>query len=149
MNSYLIRMTVPWLCPVLLLMSLWILLRGHNAPGGGFIGGLIAAAAVAFWCFARGVKDAKRWVRISPLRLMVSGVFVALTSGLVPMMMGKPMLTALWHKMELPILGSIPLGTPLLFDMGVYLTVVGVTTSILFSLEEFDLWNRSGPSSSA
>nr|WP_279382649.1 Na+/H+ antiporter subunit B [Acanthopleuribacter pedis] len=139
-------MTVPWLCPFLLVMSIWILLRGHNAPGGGFIGGLVAAAAIAFWCFARGVEDAKRWMRVSPLHLMIAGVSTALISGLMPMFAGKPMLTALWHKVEVPLLGKLPLGTPILFDIGVFFAVVGVTTSILFSLEEFELWNRSGPS---
>lgn len=130
MNSVLLQTATRFIAPLLFIFSILVLLRGHNEPGGGFIGGLLAAAAVALVNFANGLERAGSFLRFSPRTLMVGGVTIALFSGTLPLLVGKPFLTGLWMG------GPIPLGTPLLFDTGVYLAVLGVTTNIIFALGE-------------
>jgi multisubunit Na+/H+ antiporter MnhB subunit len=122
------------LAPLLLLLSLFLLWRGHHEPGGGFVGGLVAASAFVLFAFADGVPAALRALRVSPVRLVPLGLATSLLAGLAGMLAGEPFLTGLWSKG-----GAGPeLGTPLLFDLGVYLTVLGVVLTILFSLAEED-----------
>lgn len=109
---------------VLLLASAWILLRGHNAPGGGFIGGLLAVAASAAYALVLGSREALRRLPLAPLPLSACGVLLALLSGLPALLTGKPFLTHLW--VDIPLGGTeLPLSTVLLFDLGVYLCVWG------------------------
>ena len=119
---------------LLLLFSLFLLLRGHNLPGGGFVGGLVAASAFVLQAMAEGFAEARHRL-ILPVRVIMGmGLAVALASGCLGMFYGDPFLTGLWTPGALPILGK--LGTPLLFDLGVYLTVLGVTCRVVFSLGE-------------
>jgi multicomponent Na+:H+ antiporter subunit B len=119
---------------LLLLFSLFLLLRGHNLPGGGFVGGLVAASAFVLQAMAEGFAEARHRL-ILPVRVIMGmGLAVALASGCLGMFYGDPFLTGLWTPGALPILGK--LGTPLLFDLGVYLTVLGVTCQVVFSLGE-------------
>jgi len=128
-GSYLQQTATRILAPILLTASLWVLWRGHNEPGGGFIGGLMAASAIGLISFAYDREKAERTLPASPRLLMGIGVALALAVALFPLLLGKPPLTGLW-------LESPKLGTPLLFDIGVYLTVVGMVTQVLFVLEE-------------
>jgi multicomponent Na+:H+ antiporter subunit B len=116
--------------PLLLLFGLFLLVRGHNAPGGGFAGGLVVAAAYALHSFAFGVDAARRALLAHPSRLIATGLLFALGSGLLPVALGKEFLTSLWLDSDLG------LGTPLLFDLGVFLVVIGVVTTITFTLAE-------------
>jgi multicomponent Na+:H+ antiporter subunit B len=109
---------------VLLLASVWILLRGHNAPGGGFIGGLLAVAASAAYALVLGSRQALRRLPFEPLPLAVCGVLLALLSGLPAVLTERPFLTHLWFSLPLGVI-EIPLSTVLLFDLGVYLCVWG------------------------
>jgi multicomponent Na+:H+ antiporter subunit B len=122
------------LLPLLLLVSLFVLLRGHNEPGGGFVGGLVAAAAVALVALASGVDAARRVLRVSPLALVGAGLSLALGAGLAGLVAGRPFLAGLWLELPLPVVGK--LGTPVVFDVGVYLVVVGITLTILLPLLE-------------
>ncbi len=122
-----------YLLPLMPLFSIFLLLRGHNEPGGGFVGGLVAAAAFALYAFAHNVKEARKALRVEPRRLIGVGLFIAVGSAALSVFNGKPFMTGLWYK-EVPVLGK--LGTPFLFDIGVYLVVVGVTLTIIFSLAE-------------
>jgi len=122
------------LAPLILVFSVFALLRGHNDPGGGFVGGLLAAAAFALWALAFGVEAARAKLRADPRGLMAAGLAVALGSGLAGPAAGRPFLGALWPELVLPVLGK--LGTPLVFDGGVYLAVLGVTLTIFFALME-------------
>jgi multicomponent Na+:H+ antiporter subunit B len=124
------------LLPLLLLFSIFLLLRGHNLPGGGFAAGLVAAAAFALYAVATNVPTARRALGVAPRTLLGAGLLVALLSGLVPVMIGQPFLTGLWGSLPVPGIGNVDLGTPLLFDIGVYLVVIGMTLTIVLALAE-------------
>lgn len=136
MNSFILRAATQFMLPLLLLFSVFLLLRGHNEPGGGFSGGLVAASAFVLHAFAFGVKETRRALPASPRPLIGAGLLTALGSGTLGLFAGKPFLTGLWGKVMLPGFGKVEVGTPLLFDVGVYLVVVGVTLSIILPLAE-------------
>jgi multicomponent Na+:H+ antiporter subunit B len=122
------------LLPLLLLFSVFLLLRGHNEPGGGFVGGLVVAAAFALYALAEGVETARRALRVSTQTIIAAGLLVAAVSAVLPLLAGLPAMTGLWLENEVPIVGKV--GTPLLFDVGVYLTVAGVTLRIILNMAE-------------
>jgi multicomponent Na+:H+ antiporter subunit B len=116
--------------PLLLLFAVFLLLRGHNEPGGGFVGGLVAAAAFALYAIAYGVERARRALLVDPLTLLGAGLLIALASGVPAALRGQPFLTAQWA------LEPVALGTPALFDIGVFLVVAAVVLMMVFSLAE-------------
>jgi multicomponent Na+:H+ antiporter subunit B len=134
MSSLILSTATRYLLPLLLLFSLFLLTRGHNEPGGGFVGGLVAAAAFALYAIADGVALARQTLRLQPTSLIGLGLLLAVVSGLVALLTGQPFMTGLWSTRSVPVLGK--LGTPLLFDVGVYFTVIGVILLIIFSLME-------------
>jgi multicomponent Na+:H+ antiporter subunit B len=136
MISLILRTAAKYLLPLLLLFSIFLLLRGHNEPGGGFVGGLVAAAAFALYALAADVPSARRALQITPHTLMASGLLVALGSGVFPLFLGREFLTMYWADLHLPLLGDLEVGTPLFFDIGVYLVVLGAVLLIIFSLAE-------------
>jgi multicomponent Na+:H+ antiporter subunit B len=119
------------------MFSFFLLLRGHNEPGGGFVGGLIAASAFALFVIANGIDEAKKFINIDPILLIATGLLISLGSGLISILWGEIFLKGLWLDDEFPVIGKI--GTPLLFDLGVYFLVLGIVTKIIFSLAEQDL----------
>jgi multicomponent Na+:H+ antiporter subunit B len=133
-TSLILSTAARYLFPLLLLFSLFLLLRGHNEPGGGFVGGLVAAAAFSLYAIAEGVATARRVLGVDSRALIGVGLLVAAVSGLIPLAAGQPFMTGMWSDYTVPLLGKV--GTPLLFDIGVYLVVVGVTLTIVFSLAE-------------
>lgn len=134
MTSHILTTATRFLLPLLLLFSLFLLHRGHHEPGGGFVGGLVAAAAFSLYTIAFTVREARQVLRVSPRLLIVIGLSCAAGSGLVAVALGRPFMTGVWLPFEVPALGK--LGTPLLFDIGVYLVVVGVVLMIVFALAE-------------
>jgi multicomponent Na+:H+ antiporter subunit B len=134
MNSVILSTATRYLLPLLLLLSVYLLLRGHNLPGGGFVGGLVAAAAFALYTIAHGVKAAKEVLRIDPRTFIGFGLLTALLSACLSLFAGLPFMTGLWTKDKVVILGKA--GTPVLFDIGVYIVVLGVVLTIIFSLAE-------------
>ncbi|MCC5977902.1 MAG: Na+/H+ antiporter subunit B [Salinarimonas sp.] len=119
----------------MLLVSLWILLRGHNEPGGGFIGGLMGAAAFATLAFAAGVDDARKMLRIHPAVLMGVGLVLGAVSGLPGVVLNGSYLQHQWLEMDLGLF-ELKLGTTLVFDIGVYFVVIGGVLSFMFRLYE-------------
>ena len=134
MNSVILATVSRLLTGLLLVFSVFLLLRGHNLPGGGFSGGLVAASAFVLFAFASGFPAARRVLFFTPHVIIGFGLVVAIVAGLAGNVAGLPFLTGLWDKTPLPVIGK--LGTPLLFDVGVYFAVLGVTTLIVFSLGE-------------
>ncbi len=135
MPSSLLIVANRYLGPLLFLLSLVVLYRGHNYPGGGFIGGLIAASAVMLLALASGWETLEKQLPIEPLTLLLIGLGTALLSGLIAIGSGSEFLTGRWLPFfELPFLGKVKLGTPLLFDIGVYLTVVGFTVKCAYAI---------------
>lgn len=118
--------------PLFFLFSVFLLFRGHNLPGGGFIGGLLAAIALFLHSMVFGVNVTLKSYRLNPRKLMAGGLLVALIAVLVSMFMGLTLFTGVWSEITLPLIGK--LGTPMLFDVGVYLVVVGVVLNITFVL---------------
>jgi multicomponent Na+:H+ antiporter subunit A len=118
---------------LLLVMSVIILLRGHNEIGGGFVGGLTAALAFAIVSLARGVERARERLRLHPLTLASGGLLLAIVSGMPGLLVNGDFLSHIW--IDTQILGvSVKQGTTLLFDLGVYITVLGTVLSFLFGL---------------
>jgi len=135
-TSFILRPASRLLFPLLLLFSIFLMLRGHNEPGGGFSGGLVAASAFILYRFAYGVQAARSLLPVSPLSLFGGGLLVSASCGVLSLLEGYPLLTALWGAMYLPGFGEVHIGTPLLFDVGVYITVIGVTLTIILPLAE-------------
>lgn len=134
MSSLILRTAVRVVIPLLVLMSFFLLLRGHDEPGGGFVGGLLLASALALHSLAFGVRASRALLPADPRTIAASGVVLALASGVWGLLRGEPFLTGLWLKQPVPGVGK--LSTVLLFDVGVFLVVVGTTLLILFALEE-------------
>jgi multicomponent Na+:H+ antiporter subunit B len=135
-TSLILRTATRFLMPLLLLFSLFLLVRGHHEPGGGFTGGLVAAAAFVLYGLAFGAEEARRALPVDPRSLIGAGLLVAAGSGSLALLAGRPLMTGLWWRVAVPGLGDLDLGTPLLFDVGVYLDVVGVTLAIILPLAE-------------
>jgi multicomponent Na+:H+ antiporter subunit B len=135
-NSLILRTATRFLLPLLLLFSLFLLVRGHHEPGGGFSGGLVAAAAFVLYRFAFGAEEAAQFLPMDPRTVIGAGLLVAIGSGSLALLAGRPLMTGLWGQVSVPGFGNIDVGTPLLFDVGVYLAVVGVTLSIILPLAE-------------
>jgi len=119
---------------LLVLFSIFILFRGHNEPGGGFVGGLLIAGAFALYALAYEAEAARRLLRFDPRTIIGVGLVTAAGSGLAAVWHGQPFLTGLWLPYPIPFLGK--LGTVFFFDLGVYLVVLGTTLLVLFTLEE-------------
>jgi multicomponent Na+:H+ antiporter subunit B len=136
MTSLILTTAIRFLHPLLLLYSVFLLVSGHDEPGGGFAGGLVAAAGYTLYALGNRVEAARQALRFSPLTLIGVGVLVLIASGLLGPLAGRPFLTSLWTKVELPGVGGVDLGTPMLFDTGVYLVVLGVTLTVVLSLAE-------------
>ncbi|MBN2364965.1 MAG: Na+/H+ antiporter subunit B [Calditrichaeota bacterium] len=136
MYPLIFRITSRYLLPIFLLFSLIVLYQGHNAPGGGFIGGLLAATAFIMSALAYGGKTARKKLKFNPATLVMLGLLTAVFSGILSLLKGDPFLTGLWIHIHLPLIGELHLGTPLLFDLGIFLTVIGITLWISFGLLE-------------
>ncbi len=122
------------LLPLALLVSAFIFLRGHNQPGGGFIAGLITAVALILLYMARGVEWAQQRLDFPYQPVAIAGVGIATLTGLGSWLFGYPFLTSSFGYFSLPLVGKFELATAMLFDLGVYLAVVGATLMILANL---------------
>ncbi len=131
MNSVILRSGTTFVMPLLLVFSLFLLVRGHNMPGGGFAGGLVAAASLALYGLSNGMDAAKAVLRLRPETLIAMGLLIAIVSGLPGMASRGSFLAPLWWSV-----GAVKVGTPIVFDLGVYLLVVGVVLTMVFALTE-------------
>jgi len=137
MDSLILRTAARVIMPLQLAFSLVLLLRGHNEPGGGFIGGLVAACGIALHGVAHGIPAARRLLRVPPQMLIGLGLFLAAASGFAGVFQGLPFMTGLWGgSVPTLVAGELKFGTPLLFDTGVYLVVAGVAVLMVFSMAE-------------
>jgi multicomponent Na+:H+ antiporter subunit B len=135
MTSSILQTATRLLMPLLLLFAVFLLLRGHNQPGGGFVGGLVVASTFVLYSIAFGVAAARRALPVRPSTLLGIGLLIALASGLPGVIDGRPFMSAVWTTFTA---GStvIDVGTPLIFDIGVFLAVIGVVLTIVFTLAE-------------
>ncbi|NWN83121.1 MAG: monovalent cation/H+ antiporter subunit A, partial [Halomonas sp.] len=139
------------LLPLALLVSAFIFLRGHNQPGGGFIAGLVTAVALILLYMARGVEWSQQRLDFPYQPVAVAGVGIATLTGLGSWLFGHPFLTSAFGHFHLPLVGDFELATAMLFDLGVYLAVVGATLMILANLGKVTTVHRPSkePSSGA
>ena len=135
MSTIIFRTISPYLASLMVIFSVFVLLRGHNEPGGGFIGGLIAVSALAILGISGGVAPVRRALFFHPIHISAFGLFLAAFAGIPSIFEKVPYMTGLWVYPTL-FGESIALSTPLVFDIGVYLVVVGSISSIAFVLEE-------------
>ena len=134
MRTLIFRTAAPYLTALMLLFSVFVLLRGHNEPGGGFIGGLIAASAFAIHGIAFGVPTVRRALHFHPMAISGFGLLLAVLSGLPSLASATPFLTGQWISPT--FLGvTVDLSTVMVFDIGVYFVVVGSIASIALALE--------------
>jgi multicomponent Na+:H+ antiporter subunit B len=135
MKTLILKTASDILLPVLLLFSVFILFRGHYLPGGGFVGGLIAAIAFVLHAFAYGLKNTRKIIKIHPGFLMPLGLLISFGSAIAPLIASDlPIMTGLWVSGDFPVIGKI--GSALFFDTGVYFVVFGVSLTIIFTISE-------------
>jgi multicomponent Na+:H+ antiporter subunit B len=135
-QSLILRTAGRFLLPLLLMFSVFLLLRGHNEPGGGFIGGLVAASAIVLNLFAMEIKSAKAVLWVDPRHVLGIGMTLAVLSAVPAAFMGQAFFTAQWLTLDIPAMGELKVGTVLLFDIGVYLVVIGAVLTIMLSVAE-------------
>lgn len=131
MNTLIFRTIAPLLVVVMLVFSVFVTLRGHNEPGGGFIGGLIAASAIAIYGMAVGPQATRRAMKVDPTAVAGFGVVLAACSGLLSLPLEVPFLTGLWGDV-----GGVDISTPMVFDIGVYFAVLGTMAAVALALED-------------
>jgi multisubunit Na+/H+ antiporter MnhB subunit len=117
-----------------LLFSVYLLFAGHNAPGGGFIGGLVAGAAFMLRYVDGGVDDVRRSQPVPTDVLLGGGLVLSITTGMASWLGGGQFLQSGYLELDVPVLGDVALTSALPFDIGVYLVVVGLTLAVLSSL---------------
>ena len=148
-SPLMLRITASWILPIALVVSLYIFLRGHNLPGGGFIACLITALALIIQYMALGQDHAEQLLKAKSGRLyeiwIGTGLVIAGLTGLGAWFWGRPFLTSAHFYVSPPILGEMHLATAALFDVGVYITVVGATMLIISVLGDSRHSSMSGP----
>ena len=122
------------LLPLAWLVSLYFLLRGHNAPGGGFVGGLVMATAIITQYMAGGTIWVESRLRLHPQLLIAFGLLAAAAAGAAAWLGSRPFLTALAADLHVPVIGDVHVSSVLLFDLGVYMLVIGATVLMLVAL---------------
>ncbi len=134
-----------------ILLSLYLLFAGHNHPGGGFVGGLVAGAAVAVYYVAGGVDDVRSLIRIAPWTILGTGLLLAVGAALVPLVTDQALLESDSLDADLPVFGSVKATSTLVFDSGVYAVVVGLVFMVFEAFgeearpeDEPDLEGRDG-----
>jgi multicomponent K+:H+ antiporter subunit A len=125
-----------WLLPLAIVVSVYVFLRGHNAPGGGFVAGLVTAVALLLRHIAHGGDGGAARRRLDYTRITASGLLIAGATGVAACGLGKPFLTSAHAEPVLPLIGALPLASATLFDLGIYLAVVGTTMLTLVSLAD-------------
>lgn len=140
MGPLVLRIGVILLLPITLLFSIFLLMRGHNLPGGGFIGGLVASCAVLLHLLAYGAQHVRTFSPITFRSLLPLGLSISLLAGLMGLFSGQPFLTGIWVTIPTPGYGDLKLGTPVLFDIGVYLVVIGMSVEVILLMAEEEKW---------
>jgi len=142
MNSIILNAATRLLVTLMLVFSIHMLLRGHNEPGGGFIAGLIASIGFGLYAVAHGAAAARRALRVDPRTLMMGGLIFSALAGGAAALFGDPFLTGQWlfvgggDEVGGTAAKGLPISTVLVFDIGVYLVVIGAVLSLVFALEE-------------
>ena len=134
-DSFILRKTATIIAVMVQVFAVYLFFRGHNLPGGGFIAGVASATGMLLLVLANGKDSIPQICPFDPIRLCGWGLLIAFFTGIVGVLAGDPFLTHYHYKnADFPLLGELYLGTPLLFDLGVFLVVLGVVLKITFVL---------------
>jgi multicomponent K+:H+ antiporter subunit A len=128
------RIIMQWLFPVILTFAIYLLMRGHDLPGGGFAGGVTASIAILLLYMAGGTRWVESRLDILPLRWMSFGLLFAAGTGAAAWIAGYPFLTSHFSYVAIPLIGKVPVASALAFDIGVFAVVVGSTVLTLIAL---------------
>lgn len=121
---------------IVLIFSFHLFFAGHNAPGGGFVGGLVTAGAIVLLLIAFDIKTVKKILPINYIKVAAFGLLIAVLTGIGSFFFGVPFLSHTHGHVHLPLLGDSHLATAVLFDLGVYFVVVGITMTIILTIGE-------------
>ena len=135
MNSAILQIAQRYVRFLLLLFALIALLRGHNHPGGGFIAGLLAGLSLVMKGFAYDIEIVTKEMKIAPSGFMALGLLLIVASTLPSLVHGISFMKGFWLEFAIPLIGGVKVGTPLLFDTGVFFSVIGVIRMFFFSLK--------------
>jgi multicomponent K+:H+ antiporter subunit A len=133
------------LFPVIVVMALYFLLRGHDLPGGGFVAGVTMAVGVILQYMARGTTWVEDHFRVLPVRWMGFGLLLATATGAAAWLFGRPFLTSSFSYVQIPVIGAVPAASALLFDIGVFAVVVGATVLILIAIAHQSVRSHRAP----
>lgn len=125
---------------IIITFSIYLFFAGHYYPGGGFIGGLMTASAVVLLFLAFDTVTVEHVIPIDFIQMIAFGLLLAVGTGALSMLIDIPFLTHFFHYFNLPLFGKTGLTTTILFDLGVYFVVVGITITIIKSIGENDKW---------
>lgn len=137
-NDLILKTTTSIIAFILLGFSIYLFSAGHNAPGGGFIGGLMTSAAILLMYMAYGFESMKKIIRIDYKNFILAGLLIAVLTGFGSFLFNQPFLSHTFDYFYFPFFGKKELATAVLFDLGVYLTVIGVTMTIILSIATDD-----------
>lgn len=140
MNSIILQIASKYVKWILVIFALVALFRGHNYPGGGFIGGLLIGLSVVFQRLVGNFKTTNDKFKIQPEAYIASGLFLILISTLPGLFMKGTFMAGVWGSISVPLLGELKIGTPFVFDFGVFLAVIGVTLMFFFTLNKVAKW---------
>ncbi len=138
MGTLILKTATRLLVGLILVFSVYLLFRGHQSPGGGFAGALVAGTAFALFAISEGAATLRRALRIDPRLVTTTGLLTALAAGMTAIVRHKPFLTGLWWGWGQGADEHVFIGTPVVFDIGVYLTVLGTILTLVLALEEED-----------
>lgn len=136
MNSVILQLASKYVRGLLIVFSVIMLVRGHNLPGGGFIGGLLAGLSLAYKGFAFTQDIVEKEMKVRPEYFMVIGLVLVFASLWPGLLLEGTLMQGVWFTIPFPFTEGYKFGTPFLFDIGVYFVVIGVTVLFLFSLSE-------------
>lgn len=135
MESLILTLSTYLMMPILLMMSFFLFVRGHNAPGGGFIAGLMTSAALCLFMLTYGTRRTREVIRFDPKTLSGVGLLISTFSGVLALFDDKDYMKSYWFEFKY---GSwhLEIGTPILFDLGVYFVVIGMVIGVVICLSE-------------
>lgn len=140
MNSVLLQIATKYVKWILLVFAVIALIRGHNSPGGGFIGGLLVGLSVIFEKLVDTTKNINSKLWLQPEGYISLGLLFIILSTLPGIFLKQYFMAGVWTSIPIPFVGEFKIGTPFIFDIGVFMAVIGVTLMLFFTLTKISKW---------
>ncbi|WP_080874680.1 Na(+)/H(+) antiporter subunit B [Oceanobacillus timonensis] len=137
-NNMMLQTLARLIIVIVLSFSIYLLLAGHNSPGGGFVGGLMTASAILILYLSFDIKSIQAVIRFDYVKIVGIGLLLAALTGVISMVFGFPFMKQFFDYFTLPILGEVELTTAMLFDLGVYFVVLASALKIILTIAEDD-----------